>query len=169
MSILKIAVAGTDYYTEQTTTQIPISAGASGTFSAANNIATITTTSAHGLTFSPSAGTLPNYFVQFGGTTSGLTGTGILVGNNFRILSIPSTTTFTIYTTVTAATVTSMTIIPVFFPTFIAALLSGAATNNVVNSTTGAFGVSGNYPNYGSCFANSVSYTHLTLPTKRIV
>lgn len=103
---------------EQTTAQFVIPAGAGATFSATNNIATITTNAAHGLTMTPAGTALPNYFVTFGGSTSGLAGTGILVGNYFRILSIPSTTTFTIYTTITAATVTSLTTIPVFFPSF---------------------------------------------------
>jgi hypothetical protein len=127
MSDLKIAVGGLDFYTEQSTTQYVIPAGAGATFSAANNIATITFNAAHGLTFSPSANVLPNYFITFGGSTSGLTGTGVLVGNTFRILSIPSTTSITIYTTVTAATITSMTGIPVFYPVFQSALLSTAA------------------------------------------
>ena len=127
MSDLKIAVGGLDYVTEQSTTQFVIPAGAGATFSASNNIATITFNAAHGLTFSPSSGTLPNYYIKFGGSTSGLTGTGVLVGNVFRILSIPSTTSITIYTTVTAATVTSLTGIPVFYPVFQSALLSSQA------------------------------------------
>jgi hypothetical protein len=99
----------------QTTIQVPVTAS---TYSATNNIATITTGSAHGLTMTPTSPALPNYFVTFGGSTSGLSGTGVLVGNYFAILSIPSTTTFTIYSTITAATVSSMTVIPVFFPSF---------------------------------------------------
>jgi len=150
MSDLKIAVGGLDYLTEQSTAQFVIPAGAGATFAVTNNIATITTNAAHGLTFSPAANVLPNYFVTFGGSTSGLTGTGILVGNTFRILSIPTTTTFTIYTTITAATVTSMTVIPVFYPQFISALLSTNAnlptgnpypqfgTAQCVNMTLGA-------------------------------
>jgi hypothetical protein len=150
MSDLKIAVGGLDYFTEQSTTQYVIPAGAGATFSASNNIATITFNAAHGLTFTPTAGTLPNYFIKFGGSTSGLSGTGILVGNVFRILSIPSTTSITIYTTITAATVTSLTGIPVFYPVFQSALLSGVAnlpssntipyygTTQCVNMTLGA-------------------------------
>lgn len=134
MSDLKIAVGGLDYFTEQQTTQFVIPAGAGATFSASNNIATITFNAAHGLTFTPSAGTMPNYFIKFGGSTSGLTGTGVLVGNVFRILSIPSTTSITIYTTITAATVTSLTGIPVFYPVFQSALLSGQA--NLPSNTT---------------------------------
>lgn len=118
-SLVTIGLTNVQPVQEQTTTQVPISAGASGTFAATNNIATITTTSAHGLTFNPAANVLPNYYVTFGGSTSGLSGTGILVGNFFRILTIPSTTTFTIYTTITAATITSLTIIPVFYPSFV--------------------------------------------------
>jgi len=104
--------------TEQSTAQFVIPAGGGATFSAANNIATITFNAAHGLTMVPSANVLPNYYISFGGSTSGLSGTGILVGNIFRILTIPSTTAITIYTTITAATVTSLTGIPVFFPSF---------------------------------------------------
>lgn len=104
---------------EYSTTQVPISLGASGTFSAASTgVCTLTFTSAHGLTMTPAAGVLPNYYVSFGGSTSGLSGTGILVGNFFRLLAIPSTTTIQIYSTITAATVTSLTCIPVFFPSF---------------------------------------------------
>ena len=143
MSDLKIAVGGLDYLTEQSTTQFVIPAGAGATFSVSNNIATFTTNAAHGLTQSFSAGVLPNYFVTFGGSTSGLTGTGILVGNTFRILSIPTTTSFTFYTTITAATVTSTTVIPVFYPQFIASLLSSSANFPL---PTGAAG----YPQYGS-------------------
>ena len=150
MSDLKIAVGGNDYVTEQSTTQYVIPAGAGATFSVANNIATITFNAAHGLTFTPSANVLPNYFIKFGGSTSGLTGTGILVGNVFRILSIPSTTSITIYTTITAATVTSLTGIPVFYPVFQQALLSGAATTTLASGTTGSFATSGGYPYYGS-------------------
>jgi hypothetical protein len=104
MSDLKIAVPGLDYYSEYSTAQFVIPAGAGATFVASNNIATITTNAAHGLTFNPSPGVLPNYFIQLGGSVSGTTGTGQLIGPVFRILSIPSTTTFTIYTTVTALT-----------------------------------------------------------------
>jgi hypothetical protein len=125
MSILKVTNQLLDYQTEQTITQYVIAAGASATYSATNNIATITTNAAHGLTMTPSANVPPNYFVNFGGSTSGASGTGILVGNTFRILSIPTTTTFTIYCTLTALTVTSLTTIPVFFPWLIAQPLSG--------------------------------------------
>jgi hypothetical protein len=149
MSDLKIAVGGLDYLAEQTITQFVIPAGAGATFAVSNNVATITTNAAHGLTFSPSAGVPPNYFIQPATSTSGLTGTGILVGNNFRILTIPSTTTFTIYTTVTAATVTSTTFNPIFFPITLTALISSIAlqpagpfpyygTIQLMNLTTGA-------------------------------
>jgi hypothetical protein len=120
MGLLRLPTPGFDLQPQVTITQFVIPAGAGATFAASGGIATITTNAAHGLTLNPSAGVAPNYFVTFGGTTSGLTGTGILVGNIFRILSIPSTTTFTIYTTITAATVTSMTVIPVFYAPFTA-------------------------------------------------
>jgi hypothetical protein len=122
MSDLKIALPGSVYQLEQSTTQFAILASANAwTFSqvASTNIATITTTSAHGLTASPAAGTLPNYFVTFAGNITAQTGVGTLIGNTFRILSIPSATTFTIYTTVTAATAaTTAAIIPVFVPVY---------------------------------------------------
>src|SRR5277367_1686815 len=105
MSDLKIALPGTVYQQEQSTAQFAILATANAwTFSASGNIATITTTSPHGLTFTPAANTLPNFFVTFQGNITGQAGLGTIIGNLFRILSIPSTTTFTIYTTVTAAT-----------------------------------------------------------------
>jgi hypothetical protein len=114
-----MGVVGLNYLAEQTITQFVIPAGGGATYAAANNIATFTTNAAHGLTFSPAAGTPPNYYVTFGGSTSAPSGTGILVGNIFRILSIPSTTTFTFYCTLTALTVTSTTVIPVFMAPFI--------------------------------------------------
>jgi len=148
MSDLKIAVPGLDYVTEQSTTQVPIAySGNNFTVAFSNNICTVTTTSAHGLTFSPSAGTLPNFFVTFSGA-SGFSGTGTLNGPVFAILSIPSTTTFTFYTTVTAATVTSASIVPVFIPAFQASLLSGAAQWWWSNSTTST--ISPQFPLYGS-------------------
>jgi len=113
-----IPVIGQQPQPELSTAQFVIPAGVGATFAVSNNIATITFNAAHGLTFSPSAGVLPNYFIQFGGSSSGMSGTGVLVGNIFRILTIPSTTAITIYTTITAATITSLTGIPVFFPDF---------------------------------------------------
>ena len=180
MSDLKIAVGGLDYVTEQSTTQFVIPAGAGATFSASNNIATITFNAAHGLTFSPSSGTLPNYYIKFGGSTSGLTGTGVLVGNVFRILSIPSTTSITIYTTVTAATVTSLTGIPVFYPVFQSALLSSVAnlpagttipylgTAQLVNYTFGAnCNAYYNPDNTGAPLDATTGNTPSTAPTMR--
>src|SRR5579862_9740710 len=111
MGLLRLPTPGFDYQPQLTITQFVIPAGAGATFSNANSanvgqggVCTITTNAAHGLTLNPSAGVPPNYFVGFGGSTSALTGTGILVGNIFRILSIPSTTTFTIWSTVSTAT-----------------------------------------------------------------
>jgi hypothetical protein len=122
MSTLKIGLpGGGDFLQPQlSTTQVPIAVGA-GTFAASSNIATITTASAHGLTMAPAAGTLPNFFVQINGA-SAQSGTGSINGPIFRILAIPSTTTLQIYTTVTAATVTSANLVPVFFPPFTAIL-----------------------------------------------
>lgn len=116
MSDLRLPVQRSDFFPEQTISQFLIPAGAGATFAASNNIATITFNAAHGLTLNPSANVPPNYFITFGGSTSGITGTGVLINNIFRILTIPSTTTITIYTTITAATVTSMTGIPIFYP-----------------------------------------------------
>lgn len=130
MSDLKIALPGTVYFPELSTSQFAILASVNAwTFSAANNIATITTTSAHGLTFNPAAGTLANFFVTFAGNITAQTGVGTLIGNTFRILTIPSTTTFTIYTTVTAATAaTTAAITPVFIPAFQVQPVSGFAS-----------------------------------------
>lgn len=126
MSDLKIALPGSVYQSELSTTQIAITATANAwTYAqvSTTNIATITTASAHGLTFTPAAGTLPNFFVTFSGNITAQTGVGTLIGNTFRILSIPSTTTFTIYSTVTAATAaTSASITPVFVPVYTAAV-----------------------------------------------
>jgi hypothetical protein len=154
MSDLKIAVGGADYFTEMATTAVPVAMTAVTTTST-GNIMTITTGSNHGLTFSPASATplpMPNYFVKFGG--SGYTingGTGVLLGNVFRILSIPSATTFTIYTTITSVTTTtSSTVIPVFYPVFQQGLLSGAATGTLASGITGSFASAGGYPYYGS-------------------
>jgi hypothetical protein len=127
MSLLRLPTPTLDLEAELTVTQFVIPAGAGGTFSASGNIGTVTFNAAHGLTMNPAAGVMPNYFITFGGSSSAMTGTGVLVGNIFRILTIPSTTAITIYTTITAATVTSLTGIPVFFPPFIAAFGSSFA------------------------------------------
>lgn len=122
-----IPLVGQELQSELTLTQFVIPAGGGATFSNANSatlsqggICTVTFNAAHGLTMTPAAGVPPNYFIGFGGSTSGLTGTGILVGNIFRILTIPSTTAITIWSTISTGTVTSLTGIPVFFPPFIA-------------------------------------------------
>jgi hypothetical protein len=119
--------------TEQVTTQYVIPSGGGATFSNANSttsgmgLCTFTTNAAHGLTMVYTSGTMPNYFVTFGGSTSASTGTGILVGNIFRIISIPSTTTFTFFSTITTMTVTSATVIPVFFAPFQASAFTTGA------------------------------------------
>ena len=123
MAELKIAVPGYVFLPELTTVQVPIAMGASGAGASANNILTLTFTAAHGLTFTPAAGTLPNYFVQLAGVT-GMTGTGNLNGPIFRILSIPSTTTINIYSTVTGGVFTAATVTPIFIPTFNAQVTS---------------------------------------------
>lgn len=125
MSMLRLGYAGLDLESQLTITQIPVPAGAGATFANSGNICTFTSNAAHGLTLNPAAGVPPNYFVTFGGSTSGITGTGVLINNIFRILSIPSTTTFTFYSTITAATVTSTTVVPVFYPNFLAGSTSG--------------------------------------------
>jgi hypothetical protein len=184
MSNLKIAVPGLDYETELSTTQTTIAySGNNFTVSFSNNICTVTTTSAHGLTFSPSAGVMPNFFVTFSGVT-GQSGIGTLNGPIFQILTIPTTTTFTFYTTVTAATVSSASIVPVFMPVFQAALLSGVADYNpnlatgmvlpyystaqCVNLTLGANLVAYYNPDNTNVIQTSTSGNTLaTAPTKR--
>lgn len=146
MPLLKLPYQGLDLETQQSIAQFVIPAGAGGTFSNANSatvsaggLCTFTTNAAHGLTLNPAAGVPPNYFVTFGGSSSAITGTGVLINNVFRILSIPSTTTFTFYSTISTATVTSTTVIPVFYPSFIASSGSGFAngpTQTVSSVTT---------------------------------
>lgn len=145
MSILRLPYTGLDLQTEQTITQYVIAAGGGATFSNANatvsggGVCTFTTNAAHGLTLNPSANVPPNYFVTFGGSWTAGTGTGVLIGNIFRILSIPSTTTFTFWSTITTATVTSTTVIPVFFPNLLAGNVSswaGGPTQTVSSVTT---------------------------------
>lgn len=164
MSDLKIAVGGADYITEQSTTQIAIAnatnaftlaTASAGTVAGTNitgYIGTLTFATAHGLTFSPAANVLPNYFIKFAAATV-TAGTGVLTGNVFRILSIPSTTTLTFFTTVSAATFSGASVIPVFYPVLQQALLSGAATGT--NTGSGAtppyqFTVQGGYPYFGT-------------------
>lgn len=145
MSLLRLPVAGLDLETEVAIAQFVIAAGGGATFSNANatvgggGVCTFTTNAAHGLTLTPTGAAPPNYFVTFGGTTSAITGTGVLINNVFRILSIPSTTTFTFWSTITTATVTSTTVIPVFYPNFLAGNTSGFAggpTQTVSSVTT---------------------------------
>jgi hypothetical protein len=118
---------GFNYETELAIAQFVIPAGGGATFANANSatlsaggICTFTSNAAHGLTMTPAAGVPPNYFVTFGGSTSAITGTGVLINNIFRILTIPSTTTFTFWSTISTATVTSTTVIPIFYPPFTA-------------------------------------------------
>jgi hypothetical protein len=146
MSLLRLPFAGLDLQTELAITQYVIPAGGGATFANANSatlsqggVCTFTTNAAHGLTLNPSAGVPPNYFVTFGGSSSAITGTGVLINNVFRILSIPSTTTFTFWSTISTATVTSTTVIPVFYPNFLAGNGSGFAggpTQTVSSVTT---------------------------------
>lgn len=116
----KLFVPGLEFQTELQTTQVPVASGA-GSIAVSNNIATITFAGAHGLTMTPAAGTLPNYFCTFTGVTA-QTGIGTLNGPIFRILAIPSTTTIQIYTTVTGGTFTAGTCVPVFICPFVAQL-----------------------------------------------
>lgn len=149
----RLPTTGLDLQAELSISQFAIPAGAGATFAASNNIGTVTFNAAHGLTLSPAAGVPPNYFISFGGSTSGITGTGVLVGNVFRILSIPSTTAITIYTTITAATVTSMTGIPIFFPPFTAGIGSAFQNGPVqVPATAGTYPL----PNLGGALFNAV-------------
>ena len=129
----KIPVQGLNFQSELTTTQVPVAVGA-GTFAAANNIATLTFAAAHGLTLTPAAGTLANYFFQLAGATA-QTGVGTINGPIFRILSIPSTTTLTFYTTVTAATVTAATLTPVFIVPFLGQNVSGFVNGPLMGTT----------------------------------
>jgi hypothetical protein len=133
MSLEKLGYTGLDLQTEYSCVQFTIPAGAGALLSNANataggaGVITFTTNAAHGLTLTPTAPAPPNYFVTFGASMTLLTGTGTLIGNVFRILSIPSATTFTIWGTITTATVTATTVIPVFYPAFGVGFGSGFA------------------------------------------
>lgn len=142
MGLLRLPTPGFDLQTQQTVSQFVIAAGGGATFSASGNVMTVTFNAAHGLTLNPAAGVPPNYFITFGGSSSAMSGTGVLVGNIFRILSIPSTTAITIYGTITAATVTSLTGIPIFFTPFTASpgsLYSGPQPTMTVSSVVTAY------------------------------
>jgi hypothetical protein len=164
MSDLKIAVPGLDYQTEIQVTTVQRTGSTFTSLGA--NLAKITCTAAHGYSQTPTAPEAPVLFVKLGGTTSGLSGTGVLVGNIFRVIlfgtgsnsiTVNGVTTslantdIIIYTTVSAATVTSMTVQPVYFPVFQAALLSNVANYNPQQ----AAGIT--WPYYGS--AQCVNYT----------
>jgi hypothetical protein len=123
MPTLKMPVPGIEFLQEVQTTQIAIIQSTNAmTWAFSNNIGTITFASPHGITNAYTAGsgatptTLPNYYFLVAGTAmTGVTGIGTLQGPIFRILGIPSTTTLTFYTTVTAATSgASTTFQPVF-------------------------------------------------------
>ena len=141
MGDIKLPVVGMEFLQEVQTVQLAISNGSNAfTFAFANNICTMTFTTPHGITSAFTAGsgatpsTMPNYYFLLGGTAiTGLTGTGILQGPIFRILTIPSTTTLTFYTTVTAATTGAATTFqPVFLlpniPLPVSGLYSGGPT-----------------------------------------
>jgi hypothetical protein len=126
---MKLPVQGLQFQGELTTVQVPIASGA-GSIAFANNIATVTFAAAHGLTLTPAAGTLANYFIQFSGITA-QSGVGTMNGPIFRILAIPSATTIQVYTTVTAATFTAGTATPVFVVPFL-----GQNVSSFVNGPT---------------------------------
>jgi hypothetical protein len=135
MSDLKIAVPGQVFQPELTTTQIAITNAANAlSYSqvAATNIATLTFTNPHALTMQPAAATtLPNYFFTFNAATV-TGGVGTLNGPIFRILSIPSTTTLTFYSTVTSATFAGASVYPIFIPVF--TTFTGSQFSQVYNS-----------------------------------
>ena len=111
-----LAGLGKRFKTRLSCAQVP-TVGAAATFANdGHGMITIAGLPAHGLTFNPAAGVMPNYFVTFSGSTGEAGGT--LNGNIFRLLKIPSTTSLVIYGTLTAATVTTIHVIPVFFVPF---------------------------------------------------
>lgn len=124
---------GNRFRTKMQTTQIPVALGASGTFANnGSNLCTLTFTAAHGLTLNPAAGVMPNYFFTLTGAAS--EAGGEMNSNIFRILGIPSTTTVQFYSTLTAATVTGASLIPVFFVPFTAMLANYGNTEGPVDS-----------------------------------
>lgn len=146
MSDIKIGVAGLEFQTELTITQVPVASGAGGIV-IANNLATFTFAGAHGLTLTPAAGVPANYFVAFTGV-AGMTGSGTFNGPIFRVLSIPSATTLVVYAGgITAATFAAGTCVPVFLFPFTGQV--GTFVNGPLMS-----GVSVAPPNLGSGLAN---------------
>lgn len=140
MSTSKIAVPGQTFFQELATTQFVIPAGASGAWSNAatsgSGVVTVTTNAAHGLSLNPAAGTAPNYFIQFATAFTVLTGAGVGLNQIFRILSIPTTTTFTVWSSILTATITSTTFVPIFFPTTIATPNSAFINGPVMTTTS---------------------------------
>lgn len=120
-SPLDLSGLGQRFLSRMSTTQVPVACGASGTFANdGNGLCTLHCSSAHGLSLTPSAGVMPNFFFTVTGS-SGEAG-GTLIGNIFRILKLPNTTDVVFYSTLTAATVTGASIVPVFFMPFTAML-----------------------------------------------
>lgn len=102
MSVLKIPAAGFTFNTEVSTALIPVTGSGTPT-PTANGILTYTTTGAHGL--------VAGQAVTFTGVTPTLYN-----NTTFVVISVPSTTTFTIQTTGTVQLSVIGSMIPVFFP-----------------------------------------------------
>lgn len=125
---------GNRFQTRMSTAAVPVALGASGAFANdGNGMCTLTFTAAHGLSLTPGAGVMPNFFATFTGS-SGESG-GTLNSNVFKILKIPTTTTVVIYSTLTVATVTGASLIPVFFMPFTSQLSNYAGQIGPSDST----------------------------------
>src|ERR1700742_3226726 len=97
MSDQKLVVPGITFQPELACTQVPVPAGAGATWVNNNGFVTVTTNAAHGLTLTPAAGVPGNYFIQPATAFTVNSGNGVGLNQIFRILSIPSATTFTVY------------------------------------------------------------------------
>lgn len=125
MSAQKMPVAGLAYATEVSTTALPIAVGA-GTLTAVGNIWTLTFAAAHGYTQTIGQDgriTIQNVTTGHGPTLYGqtyfqLTGATVVTAFNavtWTMLSIPTTTTMTFFSTLTGApVVTAASLQPVF-------------------------------------------------------
>lgn len=104
MSIQKIPAAGFTFNPEVSTTLIPVAG--SGTPTPANGVLTFTTTGAHGM--------VAGQGVTFTTTVSAVAPTDYYTKTMFVVLSVPSTTTFTIATANTGQVTTAGTAVPIF-------------------------------------------------------
>ncbi|MBX6392464.1 MAG: hypothetical protein IRY96_03245 [Burkholderiales bacterium] len=101
MSILKLPVPGSTFNAQLSVSLVPSTV--SGTPTPSNGILTVTTTAAHGLSVGQA--------VTFTGSSN-----NAYNGVVFKVLSVPSSTTFTVASTLGQLTGTTISAVPVYYP-----------------------------------------------------